>query len=449
MLQTGTVVELVIDKPVAGGRMLARHGGMVVLVSAAIPGERVRALVERTSAGVAYAVTVEVVEASPDRRAAAGDWACGGNVYAHVAYPRQLALKSAIVLDALARIGRVTHDRPLAVTPSPERGYRMRARFHVRGPRVGFFREGTHHLCDPAVTGQLLPESEGLVAGIGEILAAGRLHGVTAIELAENIPGTERALHLELDRPAAPVGLEELAGLPSVVGVGASFTSAAPREAPRGRPGPSRPGRERPQGWRRTVTAGGPPCVLDELALDGATPFRLQHNASAFFQGNRYLLAPLAVRVRSLVPRGPVVDLYAGAGLFAATLAASGWESVAAVESDRSAAADLRANAAPFGPSLVPVEMPVEDYLASRRPEGMTVVIDPPRTGMSREASAALASSGAARIVYVSCDVATFARDARRLLDADYALEHLEAFDLFPNTAHVEAVAVFTRQPGR
>ena len=70
---------------------------------------------------------------------------------------------------------------------------------------------------------------------------------------------------------------------------------------------------------------------------------------------------------------------------------------------------------------------------------------DPPRTGMSREASAAMAAQKARTLVYVSCDVATFARDARKLLDAGYRLAHLEAFDLFPNTAHVEAVSLFSR----
>jgi 23S rRNA (uracil1939-C5)-methyltransferase len=173
---------------------------------------------------------------------------------------------------------------------------------------------------------------------------------------------------------------------------------------------------------------------------------RLQHHALAFFQGNRFLLPVLADRVRSLVPPGPVVDLYAGVGLFAVTLAASGWDSVVAVESDRAAAADLRANAAPFGDVLQPVEMGVEGYLATH-PVGReaTIVLDPPRTGMSKEAAAAIAGQEAGRLVYVSCDVATFARDTRRLLDAGYNLDHLEAFDLFPNTAHVEVVARFAR----
>src|SRR5262245_11824455 len=128
--------------------MLARNRGQVVLVWGAIPGERVRARVERTGKGVIYAETIEIVAPSPDRREPRGDWRCGGNVFAHVAYPRQLTLKGQIIQDALGRIGHVPLLTAPEVVASPEEGYRMRARLHVRGGRVGFYREGTHDICD-------------------------------------------------------------------------------------------------------------------------------------------------------------------------------------------------------------------------------------------------------------------------------------------------------------
>src|SRR5215510_8662494 len=131
-MQAGDRLELDIDKPTAGGRMLARHNGQVVLVWGAIPGERVRVRIERSGKGVVYAQTVDVLSASPDRRDAIGDWRCGGNVLAHVAYSRQLQLKSDIIRDAFARIGRLPLTDPPPVIASPEEGYRMRARLHVR-----------------------------------------------------------------------------------------------------------------------------------------------------------------------------------------------------------------------------------------------------------------------------------------------------------------------------
>ena len=114
--------------------MLARLDGQVVLVGGAIPGERVRARVERVTRAVAYAETVAVEEASPDRREPHVDPACGGSLFAHIDYPRQLALKTEILKDACARIGRFAAPLGETVHASPCEGYRMRARLHVRVP---------------------------------------------------------------------------------------------------------------------------------------------------------------------------------------------------------------------------------------------------------------------------------------------------------------------------
>src|SRR3954468_5666000 len=157
MLKPGDVLPLVVDKPAAGGAMIARHEGRVILVSGAIPGERVQARIVRVAKGMAYAETLSIDEPSPDRRPATGDPLCGGCLYAHIAYPRQLAIKSQVIDDAFRRIGHLELPSPIAVAASPEEGYRMRARLHVRGSRFGFFREGTHDLCDARATRQLLP----------------------------------------------------------------------------------------------------------------------------------------------------------------------------------------------------------------------------------------------------------------------------------------------------
>ena len=153
MLTPGQIVSLGVDKPAAGGRMIARLDGQIVFVSGAIPGESVRARVERVAKNVGYAESIEIEQPSPDRRPFP-DPPCGGCLYGHIAYPRQLALKSAIIDDAFRRIGRLPAPA-IAVAPSPEDGYRMRARFHVRGRRLGFFREGTHEACDARQTRQL------------------------------------------------------------------------------------------------------------------------------------------------------------------------------------------------------------------------------------------------------------------------------------------------------
>lgn len=430
----GTLLELDVDRPAAGGGMIARHAGQVVLVSGAIPGERVRARVARVGRQVAYATVVEVLQASPDRRRPRGDPACGGSLYAHIAYARQLAIKAEVVADAFRRIAKIPLEAPVGVEASPETGYRLRARLHVRGSRVGFFREGTHELCDASTTGQLLPATGEVLAEISRVLREPGLPAVASIELAENLAADERVVHLDL-HPAPGVSPALLSGLARVPGL-TGVTSAVLSD-------------------REVVVLGGRPQVGDPIsALVGACAgapegARLTRRATSFFQANRYLVPTLVSRVLAWVGDGPVLDLYAGVGLFAVALAARGHDRVVAVEGDRSCAADLVENAEPFAGRLRVEHQAVERFLGSvRGAPAETLILDPPRTGMSREAFAGVVAHGARRVVYVSCDVATLARDVRRLVDAGYRLVHLEAFDLFPNTPHVESLVVLDRASG-
>jgi 23S rRNA (uracil1939-C5)-methyltransferase len=429
MLSTGDDVSLTIEKPAAGGRMIARHEGQVVFVTGAIPGERVRVRVEQVKGGIAYAATELVEDASPDRREPRADPACGGNVLAHVGYARQLQLKAEIVTDAFARIGKVPLDAPVAVRPSPEEGYRMRARLHVRGGRVGFFREGTHDLCEAARTGQLLPATGSVLDLVQARLADEDLRALREIELSENVPATERALLVELAPGTRPNDAQRLPGIIDVAGV-TGLVITRP-EAP------------------QFIAGRGHPHVSDvlNLTVDGQTAsVRLRRHVAAFFQGNRFLLTPLVQAVLGVLPRGELLDLYAGTGLFGVSFAAMGRGPVVAVEGDRQGIEDLVANAAPVGGAVRVVPTSVEAHLTrSPRAGSATILVDPPRTGMSRDAARMIVSARAPRVVYVSCDVATLARDVRRLADAGYHLTSVEAFDLFPNTAHVESLAVLDR----
>jgi len=415
MLTAGQILTLSIDKPAAGGRMIGRVGGQVVLVGGAIPGERVQARIDRVGKGVAFAEVVGVDEPSADRRAAFADPSCGGCTYSHIGYPRQLEIKGQVIADAFARIGRLTLPAVVTVKASPERGYRMRARLHVGGGRFGFFREGTHDLCDARATHQLLPETcdalEQLVSGI-QSFGTDTVHG---LELSESVTADQRVVHLDTSRPADARLLEIVRSTPGLT---------------------------------------PPPFVTDTLRI-GESTFTLRRHALSFFQGNRFLLRDLVTHVVECLPTGgAVADLYAGAGLFAVSAAVMRGSWVVAVEGDRLAAEDLHANAEAAGGRLMTVHQPVENsaaWLASAanqlpgRPAIDTVVVDPPRTGMSREALDGVLSVNARQIVYVSCDVATLARDARRLVDAGYTIARADAFDLFPNTPHVETVVVFEK----
>jgi 23S rRNA (uracil1939-C5)-methyltransferase len=421
----GSLVELTVDRPVAGGRMLARRDGQVVLVSGAIPGERVRARVERVSRQVAWAETTDVLTSSPDRRTPMCDPACGGALYAHIEYARQRLLKGEVIADAFRRLGKMDLG-PVPVAKSPERGYRMRARLRVRGGRAGFLREGSHTICDAGPTGQLHADTLG---AIDVLLGAlrNRLADCDSIVIAENVPGTERVLHLEAREGAR---LDDLClGLDDLPGATGLTTSV------RG----------------RALTLAGSASVTDSAGQlfgsdspIGALPTWTRHAAS-FFQANRFLVGPLVRRVLEVSEGDACVDLYSGVGLFAVALAASGHD-VVAVEGDRMSGADLESNAVPWRKRLRVVSTSVETFVHAPpgdRPD--VIVLDPPRAGVSAEALHALIQWQAPRVVYVSCDPPTLARDAARLTAGGYQLHSMEAFDLFPNTPHVETLAVFTR----
>jgi 23S rRNA (uracil1939-C5)-methyltransferase len=417
MLSPGQTVPVAIEKPAAGGRMIARVGGQVVLVADAIPGERVQARIERIGKGVVYAQTLAVEEASVDRRDPFPDPLCGGCLYSHIAYPRQLELKGEVIADAFKRIGRLELPAPVAVAGSPEEGYRMRARFHVRGHRLGFFRENSHEVCDARATRQLQPATADTLDRLMAAMRSLGLDAVREIELSENIEASERAVFLDagaIDESA----LARLADTSGLTGLGSVWS------------------------------AFGSPYVSDALAI-GDNRITLRRHVQAFFQGNRYLLRDLVAHVAGQLPDGgTVLDLYAGVGLFSLAAAIARRSTVVAVEGDRFAADDLQANAARSGGAITTLRAPIESIGPGLSASGRsfdTVIVDPPRTGMSREALENALRVNAPRLIYVSCDVATLARDARRIADHGYAVDRADAFDLFPNTPHVETVVVFRR----
>ncbi len=424
MLKSGQTLSLTIEKPAAGGRMIARADGQVVLVAGAIPGEQVTARIERVGRGVAYADVVSIDEPSADRRSVEADPLCGGCLYSHIGYARQLQVKALVIEDAFTRIGRMELPGPVSVEGSAEEGYRMRARLHVRGDRLGFYREGTHDLCDARSTRQLRPDTcdtlDRLAAGLRSLGMA----GVRELEVSENMDASQRVVHLETQGPPAQRAFKGLGMSDGVTGL----TVALP------------PGR-----GPRAAVVSGDPYVVDVVPFEGHE-VRLRRHVLAFFQGNRFLLPSLVAHVVGHVPQGSrVVDLYAGTGLFSMAAGLGRGAHVLAVEGDRTGAADLAANAEGTHGLVKAVQESVELFLGRQHNPPSVLIVDPPRTGMSPEALQGVLDLKAPMLVYVSCDVATLARDTRKLVDAGYTLARVAGFDLFPNTPHVETVATFVK----
>lgn len=417
MARPGEMVELEVERPAAGGRMIARHDGAVVFVAGAIPGERVRARIEKAQRGTVFARTVDVLTPSPDRIEPAPGLACGGHVLAHIAPARQAALKAEIVADAFRRQARITLP-PVAVVSGPADGYRIRARAHVRHGRWGFFEEGSHTPCGIAGSRQLSDASAATCERVCAAVAAAAPDAQAEVEWVESVDGAQAVAHAHL---ASGTWARALAPVEGLRGLSVSDTRHA-RD--------------------RQVT--GEPFVVDTITgVAGPTPVR--HHARAFFQGNRFLLQPLVDAVVARVRAEAVADLYAGVGLFSLALAHPE-RTIDAVEGDGVAAADLTTNAARLG-AVRAVHRSVERFVhETDLARYGTVVVDPPRAGLATEVVTALTAARVPAIVYVSCDPVTLARDVRAFAAAGYDLEGVQAFDLFPRTAHVETVASLTRR---
>ncbi|MFC7545535.1 class I SAM-dependent RNA methyltransferase [Plantactinospora sp. GCM10030261] len=393
-------VELTVGPPAHGGHCVARHEGQVVFVRHALPGERVVAEITESHRGFLRADAVTVLTPAVDRVEPPCPYAkpdrCGGCDLQHVAPDAQLAWKTAVVREQLARLGRLPEaeidalDPTVRPVPGGQLGWRSRVRYTVDAAgRAGLRKHRSH-----------------------EVVPIDRCR--IAHPAIQELPVLAPAGHRWPDA-------EEIS---TVASTGGDVTA-------------------------RAVSAAGERLVRGSGTVREAAVGRIWRlPANAFWQVHPAAADTLGTAVLELLT--PVVgesawDLYGGAGLFAAALAGPlGPEGrITLVEADPVGVAAARENLADL-PQVEVVAARVERALGRRRITGPVdlVVLDPPRTGAGRDVSTAITRSGARAVAYVACDPAAFARDVRTFVDAGWRLAALRAYDLFPMTQHVECVGL-------
>jgi 23S rRNA (uracil1939-C5)-methyltransferase len=420
-----TVQRVTIDGIAAGGAGVGRlPGGRAVFVHRTAPGDTVDVRVVQQRDRWARAELVSIDREGPGRRTAPCPHyeRCGGCTLEHLEYAHQLAAKGALVQQALRRIGRLDAAAAPEVVASPrEFRFRNRVSFSLRrtGGRVV---AGFHELGQPArildITGACLQPEQPVAAAWDALRSAwgdgaDRLPGGPTLRLT--VRGTAAgAVTLLIEGGRGRGEPEEL--LARVPGLAAIWHRPKPHGQPR-----LLAGRDRVEETWAGVAIG----------VSGALFLQVNRGAAALLEAH---VAEIAGDVEGT----RVVDAYCGVGLHGRRLARGGAH-VTGIEADRHAIAEAR-RSAPGDATWI--EGSVEEQLAGALPAAL-VIVNPPRAGLSAEVTAMLRATPPDRLIYVSCDPATLARDLARLGDA-FTLRSVRCFDLFPQTAHVETVAELT-----
>jgi 23S rRNA (uracil1939-C5)-methyltransferase len=446
---------LTIEKLIYGGDGLAHlppdssGRGKAAFVPFVLSGEKIEATLTQQKPGFVRAHAATVVESSLHRVQPSCPYfgSCGGCHYQHAGYDHQLEIKEEILRESLRRTAKIELPVDVQTHPSPPWNYRNRSRLQVQTApsfAIGYFKMSSHEL----LAVEQCPISSPLInRGIAVLWQSGRdgkvPAGVREIEFFANADDSQLLVEVsttaDARRSALRTWAEELrSSMPEIAGLVVFRDVQSQSRAPLSQ--------------EKLLTVG-----VDHLMYQtNRATYRV--SAGSFFQTNRHLTDEL-VRIVTEGQSGELaLDLYAGVGLF--STAFGDMRHIVSVESSQTSSADLSYNLPSNGEA---VQATTEQYLARIENAGRVekggsphhhnhlvrppdlAVVDPPRSGLGERVARKLATLGAPRVVYVSCDPVTLARDLVPLLAAGYRIEQAHLVDLFPQTYHLESVIHIAR----
>ncbi|HEB58371.1 MAG TPA: 23S rRNA (uracil(1939)-C(5))-methyltransferase RlmD [Gammaproteobacteria bacterium] len=419
------------------GRGVTRVEGKTVFVSGALPGETVRFEYRRSSRRYDEAEAIDIIEASPDRvePACPHFGTCGGCSLQHLSAAAQIRLKERALLDNLKHLGKVEAETIYAPLTGPAWGYRRKARLGVRYVHkkgrvlIGFRERFSRYLADMSVCPVLCPEVGENLGSLAELIAGLSIRErIPQIEVAQGDNATALVIrHLD---PLIEGDRRQLIDWGEKYGIWMYLQAAGPDSVTRLSPG-----------------EGELSYHIDQGDID------ITFLPSDFTQVNPVINQQMIGRaLEELAPEGEdhVVEFFAGLGNFTLPLARRAGR-VTAIEGETGLVDRARANATNNG--LVNIDFHVADLSAVDMGENWQaaladcnqVLLDPPRSG-ALALLPAIAQGGATRLLYISCNPATLARDAGELVHRHgYRLKKAGVMDMFPHTAHVESMALFEK----
>lgn len=419
-------ITLDIDALSYGAYGIGRFDGRAIMVPHTAPGDRIEARLVESKERYAIAEATAIIAPSSLRQPPPCAYVprCGGCSWQHLRYDAQLKAKQQSVDDALRRIGKLSgYDlRPIIASPA-EYHYRRRIRLQCDAQKqLGFFQAASHRLVE--IDRCLIADDR--LNGIIERLRPWVTELRTEVEYVEIVRGdaTEQVKIVmgaagessALDDDSCARLVNEHGAIDGLVAHG--------------------------RGWRKVW---GQPWITVQVTGDLAMTVDADVFTQVNPEGNRQVLAALLDRA-AFMSDDRVLELYSGAGNFTLAIARQAHE-VVAVEGHRPAVANGKLNAQRLGLQNIdwlcaPVPAAL-GQLKKRRKKFTKIVLDPPRTG-AKSIGGDLAELGAKQVFYVSCNPATLARDAAELVRLGYRLHTVQPIDLFPQTFHVETLAVLT-----
>ena len=418
--------------------------GKAVFVPFVLSGEKIEASFTEQKPGFARARANSILEPSPHRVDPGCPYfgRCGGCHYQHSTYEHQLEIKKEILRETLKRTAKLELSVDIQVRPSAPWNYRNRSRLNVQTTpefKAGYFKMASHEL----LAVEECPISSALInRGIAALWQSGRAgkvpSGVEEVEFFANSDDTQLLVEVSAKPDSRRAALRAWAedfqsSMTAIAGV------VVFREAAKGTS----------SDHEKLLTVGA-----DHLTYQTArSAYRV--SAGSFFQTNRYLTDELVKIVTGGQSGEAALDLYAGVGLFSTALCDI--RHIVSVESSQTSTADLSYNLSSNGKA---VQATTEQYLSGSvktRGSGKgavlphpvlkpdLAVVDPPRSGLGERVARSLVTLGAPRVIYVSCDPVTLARDLVVLLAGGYRIEHIHLVDLFPQTYHLESVVHLKR----
>ncbi len=430
-----------IEKLVYGGEGLAHENGETLFVPFVLPDEEVEVQVTERKKKFVRGDAQQIITASADRiqPRCPHFGACGGCDYQHIPYEVQLRIKEQILRETLRRLGRIDWPGPITIHASPPWEYRNRAQWKIQTivsgrsgneraetARIGYFRARSNALCPVELCPILAPDLFAAFESLRRALQQGKVSPlVREVEAFADTDG--KALLLNVTCASLPRSSDSIAQ--EISAAAPSARSILLRDIPGER-----------------MALHGPGSLTYTV---GRNSFQVGH--LSFFQVNRFLVEEMAFAVAASAGSGELAfDLYAGVGLFAVSLAQR-FSRVEAVEADPASARDLERNASVHG-NIRAHNDSAESFLSARKRKRDVagpdvIVVDPPRAGLEEGALRQIIAIRPQRILYVSCDPSTLARDLAKLCSQAYTLRGLHLFDMFPQTYHIESFARLERAP--